>query len=619
MDTKKLIIAVVLSMAVIFIFGIFIPSRFGNKSEKEKKEQAEEGKGEPEPGDGQTAGKAASVEGDQPKVEAEDPTGKQTEGEEAPAAGETTLRPDYPDQTFTLASAMVEALFSSKGARIVELKLLDPHYAEKSGTKYDIVRKHPTTGEPLALLSFKADSGSVSIPEDLPYRLLEKDNKTLVFVSDYGPWNIKRRFRMIDDYTINAATTVTNTSDDALPIRPVYAVRTYKKEKKATGVLSWLNPSTDIPEGICSLAGETDRKDINKLRKENLSRAGRIDFAAVADLYFLSAMIPLTGKKGKKGAGGFGEAGLSGDEASSYGCKAWADDEGVITSELFRGESKLHRNESSSIRVTSYLGPKEFNRLSAFGHELKSAINFGWFGWLSIMFLHVLTAFQKVVRNWGLAIILLTLVIKLILLPLTHWSFSSMRNMSAIKPLIDEINKKYSAPEDREKKNQAMLELYKTHKINPMMGCLPMLLQMPIWIALYRMLAMCVELYHTPFILWIDDLSQRDPYFILPVALGASMFVQQKLTPTTTDSQQAKMMMYFMPLMFMGFMLFLPAGLNLYILVSTVLTIVQQKLLYKPKVATVDDRKVRIMADMDQKEVGSLKKRGKGKGKGKGN
>jgi YidC/Oxa1 family membrane protein insertase len=167
------------------------------------------------------------------------------------------------------------------------------------------------------------------------------------------------------------------------------------------------------------------------------------------------------------------------------------------------------------------------------------------------------------------------------------------------------------------------MALYKTHKINPLMGCFPMLLQMPIWIALYRMLANSVELYRTPLILWISDMSQPDPYFVLPLVLGASMFLQQKLTPTTADSQQAKMMMYMMPIMFTFFMLMLPAGLNLYILVNTVLTIAQQKLLYRPKVVTAEASKVQLMSEMepgqaDEQRKARKDKKTSGRKKGKG-
>jgi len=168
----------------------------------------------------------------------------------------------------------------------------------------------------------------------------------------------------------------------------------------------------------------------------------------------------------------------------------------------------------------------------------------------------------------------LTVLIKLLLLPVTHRSFKQMQKMATLKPLMDEVKAKYG--DNKERLNQEMMALYKREKMNPVGGCLPMLLQMPIWIALYRTIYTSVELYQAPLGLWIQDLSQPDKYFVLPVLLGVSMFVQQKLTPTTMDSAQAKMMLWFMPIMFTVFMLFLPSGLNLYIFVNTLLSMLQQ-------------------------------------------
>ena len=172
----------------------------------------------------------------------------------------------------------------------------------------------------------------------------------------------------------------------------------------------------------------------------------------------------------------------------------------------------------------------------------------------------------------------MTILIKLLLLPLTHKSMKSMKDMAKLKPLMEELKKKYK--DDKQRLNQEMMNLYKIHKINPLGGCFPMLLQMPIWIALYRMLYSSVELYQTPFIAgWIDDLSWRDPYFIMPIVLGLAMFLQQKLSPTSVDSQQAKMMMYAMPVFMTFIMLYLPSGLVLYIFVNSLLSIGHQLLL----------------------------------------
>lgn len=585
-------------MAVIFVFGVLLPS-FMSKKEPAGEQRVEEEETKPAKPAGEETVEAPVEEGKESEnaVPAEGEAGQEKE------EGAAEL-PTYPEKRVELKTPLVEAVFSTKGAALVSYELQDPHfYVEKKSVKQNMVSRFPETQAVLPQLTFRADSAKTPIPEDLSYRLHKKTEDTLVFISEYGPWRIKRWYRIFDDYKISTATTLTNIADEPITVKPAVLVRLFKKEETISGVLGWLNPKRDIPGGMCNLAGDQERKDIKKLHKEKLSRAGDIYFVAVNDLYFVTSIMPLKSRKIKGG-----DSSLFADQASSFGCTVTVNDRNVIVGQLFQAESNLAKGESTRLAVTGYIGSKEYQRMSDFGYDLKTGIDYGWFGSLSIFFLSVLKTLHSWVGNWGLAIILLTLIIKIVLLPLTHWSYVSMRNMSAVKPLIDEINKKFGAPEDKEKKQQAMMELYKAHKINPMMGCFPMLLQMPIWISLYSMLARSVELYHTPFFLWITDLSQRDPYFILPVVLGASMFLQQKLTPTTADSQQAKMMMYFMPVMFMGFMLFLPAGLNLYILVSTVLTIVQQKFLYKPKVATAVDQKVRLMSDIDQKELSNLKK-----------
>jgi YidC/Oxa1 family membrane protein insertase len=164
-------------------------------------------------------------------------------------------------------------------------------------------------------------------------------------------------------------------------------------------------------------------------------------------------------------------------------------------------------------------------------------------------------------------------LVKLLLLPLTNKSFKSMKAMQKLKPKMDTLREKYAA--DKERLNQEMLNLYKTHKINPLAGCLPMVLQMPVWIALYRTIWSSVELYQASF-LWLPDLSSEDPSFVLPVLLGIVTFVQQKIQPAQMDATQQKIMMWMMPVMFTGFMLFLPSALVVYIFCNSLLTIAQQ-------------------------------------------
>jgi YidC/Oxa1 family membrane protein insertase len=186
--------------------------------------------------------------------------------------------------------------------------------------------------------------------------------------------------------------------------------------------------------------------------------------------------------------------------------------------------------------------------------------------------------FERIVGNWGVAIILLTVLVKVLLFPLTAKSVRSMNEMRKLQPEIEKLKQKFGS--DREKLNQATMRLYQEHKVNPLGGCLPMLLQRPIWFALYATLQTSVELYREPF-LWMRDLTRHDPYFILPVAMGLSSFAMQKVSPQPADNAQAKMMLYFMPIFFSAIMLFVPGGLNLYIVVNNLLSIAQQQFMMK--------------------------------------
>jgi YidC/Oxa1 family membrane protein insertase len=220
-----------------------------------------------------------------------------------------------------------------------------------------------------------------------------------------------------------------------------------------------------------------------------------------------------------------------------------------------------------------YLGPKQAEIMNHVGYSLSSAIDYGFFGFLSIPLVWLLTFFNSVFKNYGVAIILLTVVVRLVLYPFTYKSMKSMKEMQKIQPLMTELREKYK--NDKEKLNQEVMRLYQTHKINPLGGCLPLLLQLPVFIALYKALYVAIELRHSPFIFWIKDLSEMDPYYITPIVMGASYFLQQKLTPTSMDPAQQKIMLL-MPVIFTVIFLNLPAGLVLYFFVSNLLSIAQQ-------------------------------------------
>lgn len=235
----------------------------------------------------------------------------------------------------------------------------------------------------------------------------------------------------------------------------------------------------------------------------------------------------------------------------------------------------LRARRQRTLPFTLYVGPKDEALLKSTGHELASSLAFGWLSVIAEPLLFLLRWFHGFTGDWALAILLLTFLLKLSLLPLTNGTFRSQQKMAKLRPEMERIQKEFK--DDREGAGKAQMALFKREKVNPLSGCLPMLLQMPIWFALYRVILSSVDLYHAPLGLWIHDLSSPDPFYVLPVILGVLMLAQSYLTPTPTTggAGQQAFLKYGMPAMFSVFMIALPSGLVLYILVNTVLTLIQ--------------------------------------------
>jgi len=234
--------------------------------------------------------------------------------------------------------------------------------------------------------------------------------------------------------------------------------------------------------------------------------------------------------------------------------------------------------ETATMGAQLYTGPKIQDRLEEIAPNLNLVIDYGILWWVAQPLFWLLDNIHDFVGNWGVAIILLTVLIKLVFFKLSAMSYRSMANMRKVAPKMAEIKERYG--DNREKLGQEMMKLYKTEKINPLSGCLPILVQMPVFIALYWVLMESVELRQAPFFLWIEDLSIKDPLFILPLLMGASMFIQFKLNPTPPDPMQARVMQL-MPVIFTVFFLWFPAGLVLYWVVNNVLSIAQQYVITK--------------------------------------
>jgi YidC/Oxa1 family membrane protein insertase len=227
------------------------------------------------------------------------------------------------------------------------------------------------------------------------------------------------------------------------------------------------------------------------------------------------------------------------------------------------------------IPLKAYFGPKEMNLLRSVEPSLDLTIDFGWFTVLAYPILRVMKWINTFVHNWGLAIIILTILIKVLTFPLTYKGTKNMKKMAVLQPQIKALQEKHK--DDKETLNREMITFMRTNGYNPVAGCLPIFIQMPVFFALYRVLYSSIELYQAPFMGWIHDLSHKDPYYITPVILTGVMWLQQKLTPNTaTDPMQAKMLQW-MPVFFGLMMLNLPAGLTIYMLVNALVSVIQQK------------------------------------------
>jgi YidC/Oxa1 family membrane protein insertase len=288
-----------------------------------------------------------------------------------------------------------------------------------------------------------------------------------------------------------------------------------------------------------------DREEINPSKvKEPLFFREGLKWIAQEDKYFFAGIVPL---------------------GSVNTAKVWRTSNGEVLAGLNVPEGKQ--------TFVLYAGPKEHDRLKTLGVGLEHIIDFGFFSILSRPLFWIMKVFYSYMGNYGWAIVLLTIVVRIPFIPLINKGQKSMKKMQALQPRMTEIRQKYK--KDAPKMQKEMTELYKKYKVNPMSGCLPMLVQIPVFFALYKVLLIAIELRDAPFMFWIQDLSEKDPYYILPIIMGATMFLQQKMTPTTVDSQQQKIMQ-FLPIIFTFLFLNFPSGLVLYWLVSNLLSIVQQ-------------------------------------------
>ncbi|MAC32566.1 MAG: membrane protein insertase YidC [Haliea sp.] len=289
------------------------------------------------------------------------------------------------------------------------------------------------------------------------------------------------------------------------------------------------------------------------MREEPFREALPGGWIAMIQHYFLSAWIP------------------NPDQTHTYSTRVTSSGDNIAG--FVSPTLSVPPGESGQVSARFYAGPKDQYRLEEISEYLDLSVDYGWLWWIAQPLFWLLTQIQALVGNWGVTIILLTVLIKGAFYKLSATSYRSMANMRRVAPKMQDIREQYA--DDKQKQSQAMMELYRKEKINPMGGCLPILVQMPVFISLYWVLMESVELRHAPFFLWIEDLSVMDPYFVLPLLMGASMWFMQKLNPPPPDPMQAKIMQW-LPVIFTFFFLWFPAGLVLYWVVNNLLSMGQQ-------------------------------------------
>jgi YidC/Oxa1 family membrane protein insertase len=322
-------------------------------------------------------------------------------------------------------------------------------------------------------------------------------------------------------------------------------------------------PPIGDPKFITTYTGPAVYTEKDKFQKLNFSdiekdkatyaKQSNDGWVAMIQLYFLSAWLPAN------------------DQPREYYAKKLGDD--LYNVGVVLPVGSIEPGGNKKVTVPLYAGPQEQDHLSKVAPGLDLVVDYGILTVISAPLFWVLAWLNKLVQNWGVAIILLTILIKLAFYPLSAKSYRSMAQMRVLGPKLQKLKEQYG--DDRQRLHTAMMELYKTEKVNPLGGCLPVVVQIPVFIALYWALLNSVEMRQAPFMLWINDLSVPDPYYILPIVMGITMIIQTKLNPTPPDPIQAKVMMI-MPIAFSVFFFFFPAGLVLYWVVNNVLSIAQQ-------------------------------------------
>ncbi len=534
---KRTVLAIVLSIAVILIYQIFFMKPPVKQPPAASKEISQEEKKATPAAPAPTA----------PLPAAPAPASA-TEIKNSPAAAAV------PERFIMVDTPLYSAQFTTRGGALQSFKLKGYQQKLKAGAD-PIEMVDVTAGMPRPLtLSFPGSS--LDPPGEGTYETEtkslnltgSKDNQRLILRQTVAnTMKIEKIFTFHPDrYAIELEIRVTNLT--AVPLNQNASLNwhQYVDPKLETDSWSHLGP-------VALVAKDIERIDVKKIEGGKVL-GPNVAWGGFESKYFLASLIP--------------------QNPSLTSFTVTKDQREMVTASLQGPKIIIPGGQADSFLYTLFIGPKDYSLLKAQNVNLENAIDFGsWLKWLAMPLLILLKWLYQYVHNYGIAIIILTILIKVIFWPLGNKSYESMKKMQKLQPKMKELQEKYKG--DRQKLSQETMALYRTHKINPMSGCLPMLIQIPVFFGLYKTLLYAIELRHSPFFWWIQDLSDKDPYYITPIIMGGTMWLQQKMTPMGGDPMQQKVMLW-MPVIFTFLFLNFPSGLVIYWLFNNVISIGQQ-------------------------------------------
>ena len=416
------------------------------------------------------------------------------------------------------------------------------HYVVESGLfgkdGFDSSKNGPNPIYSSELSSYVLSESADELTVDLNYK-----NETGVSL-------IKRYSFKRDDYLINVTYLINNQSNSTWEGN--FSGKIVRDKSSDPSSQSSMGMQSFLGMALSSTEKPYEKYDFDDMLEEPINEQIEGGWVAFIQHYFLSAWIP------------------NSDVTHTYQTRV---KNGLYLMGFISPATKIEPGETQSVSANLYLGPKIIDRLENAAPKLDLTVDYGWLFFIAYPLFLLLDFLYGLVQNWAVAIILVTVVVKALFFKLSAASYRSMANMRRVGPKLKSLKDQYG--DDRQKMSQAMMELYKKEKINPLGGCLPIIVQMPVFIALYWVLLESVQLRHAPFMFWINDLSVKDPFFILPILMGISMFIQMQLNPAPPDPMQAKVMKI-MPVMMTVFFLWFPSGLVLYWLVNNILSISQQ-------------------------------------------